>query len=125
MSCTEEDNEPTPAEELSNLDLIKHTWEKSTVTHDGVTSTTQVICDEERELFTFMSDNTFFERYFDDSCEEGFDNGTFVVKETSFILSYNDSSIVTYTIVELSETTLKFNFNDGGVIVENTYSKSN
>ncbi|MDN3665922.1 lipocalin family protein [Algibacter miyuki] len=99
MSCTEEDNEPTPAKELSNLDLIKHTWEKSTVTHDGVTSTTQVICNEERELFTFMSDNTFSERYFDDSCEEDFDNGTFVVKETSFILSYNDSSIDTYTIV--------------------------
>jgi len=123
MSCSEDNNEPEPTEEVTNLDLIKGTWEESNVTHDGVTSTTQIICNEERELFTFLNDNTFSERYFDDSCDEDFDNGTFIVDETSFTLNYADSSVDTYTIVELNETTLKFNFNDGGVIVEDTYIK--
>jgi len=123
MSCSEDDNEPEPAEEVTNLDLIKGTWEESNVTHDGVTSTTQIICNEERELFTFLNDSTFSERYFDDYCDEYFDNGTFIVDETSFTLNYDDSSVDTYTIVELNETTLKFNFNDGGVIVEDTYIK--
>jgi hypothetical protein len=124
MSCSEEDeNEPVPVQEITNLDLIKGTWEESNVTHDGVTSTTQIICNGERELFTFLGDNTFSERYFGDSCDEGFDNGTFVVNETSFTLSYDDNSVDIYTIVELNETTLKFNFNDGGVIVEDTYIK--
>lgn len=77
MSCSEDDNEPEPAEEVTNLDLIKGTWEESNVTHDGVTSTTQIICNEERELFTFLNDSTFSERYFDDYCDEYFDNGTF------------------------------------------------
>lgn len=125
LSCSKDDNTETPVDEPTNKELIQGTWEEVNVTHDGVVSNTQVICNGERELYTFINDDSFTERYFDDGCNEDFDNGTFTIDETSFTLTYQDTSIDTYNIVELNETTLKFNFNDGGVIVEETYIKVN
>ncbi|WP_452600477.1 lipocalin family protein [Pontimicrobium sp. MEBiC06410] len=125
-SCSSDDSSEQRTEPTTTqLDLLKGAWEESNVTHDGVDSETQIICNNEREQYVFNEDNSFTERYFDDYCDENYDNGEFVLSETSLTLNFYDSSTDVYQIVELSDTTLKISFDDGGVLVEETYVKIN
>ncbi|WP_418512105.1 lipocalin family protein [Corallibacter sp.] len=123
-SCSSDDFQEQRTEPTTTLlDLLKGTWEESNVTHDGVDSETQIICNNEREQYIFNEDNSFTERYFDDFCNEDFDNGQFILSESSLTLNFDDSSTDIYQIEELSETILKISFDDGGVLVEETYVK--
>lgn len=125
-SCSSDDSSEQRTEPTTTqLDLLKGTWEESNVTHDGVDSETQIICNNEREQYVFNEDNSFTERYFDDYCDEDFDYGEFELSESSLTLNFDDSSTDVYQIVELNDTTLKISFDDGGVLVEETYVKIN
>lgn len=125
FSCSQDDISPSSDVEPTNHELIQGTWRESNVTHNGVVSTTQVICNGERELYTFEINNSFTERIFDDNCIEENESGDFTINETSFTLTYQDSTVETYNLIELSESILKFNFNDSGIVVEQTYTKVN
>lgn len=125
-SCSSDDSSEQRTEPTTTqLDLLKGTWKESNVTHDGVDSETQIICNNEREQYVFNEDNSFTERCFDDYCDVDYNNGEFVLSETSLTLNFDDSSTDVYQIVELNDTTLKINFDDGGVLVEETYIKIN
>ena len=62
FSCSKDDVTPSPTTEPTNIELIQGTWKETNLTHDGITSTTQIICDGERERYTFVNDNSFSER---------------------------------------------------------------
>jgi len=123
MSCSDDDTTEQRAEPTTQLDLLKGTWEESNVTHDGVDSQTQIICNNEREQYVFNEDNSFTERYFDDYCDEDFDYGDFTINAESLLFVYDDASTDTYQVNELNDTTLKISFDDSGILVEETYIK--
>ena len=123
-SCSSDDSSEQRTEPTNTqLDLLKGTWEESNVTHDGVDSQTQIICNNEREQYVFNEDNSFTERYFDDYCDEDFDYGDFTINAESLVFAYDDASTDTYQVNELNDTTLKISFDDSGILVEETYTK--
>lgn len=123
-SCSTDDSKSTAPEEETPINMLIGEWQESNVTFDGVISTTQVICNGERELYTFSNDSDFSERTFGDICDIRIDEGTYELVDDTLTLQFADGDIDIYTVVELSETTLRFNFNDGGIIVEETYTKN-
>lgn len=123
-SCSTDDSKTVTQEDENLINMLLGEWQESNVTFDGVTSTTQVICNGERELFTFSNDTDFSERTFGDTCNSRVDDGMYQLVDEILTLQFTDGDIDIYTAVELNETTLRFNFNDGGVIVEETYTKN-
>lgn len=124
IGCTKDEEEAIPEVETP-INLLLGTWSETNVTLNGVDSTNQIICDGERELYIFNEDNeTFSERDFGDSCEERIEQGVFVYNNSVLTLQFSND-IEQYDVLELTEDTLRFSFQDGTVLIEQTYSKIN
>lgn len=121
-SCTTDDEKTIEPDIMDDISLFIGTWEESNVLIDGVQSQTQIICNGERERYTFNIDNTFTERDFGDNCQERIEGGTFSETDTSFTLEFTDDTEI-YELTELTESTLHFSFNDGGIVIEQIYTK--
>lgn len=121
-SCTTDDEKTTEPDIINNMSLFIGTWEESNVLINGVQSQNQIICNGEREQYMFNDDNTFTERDFGDNCQERIEGGTFSETDTSFTLEFTDDTEI-YELIELTETTLRFSFNDGGSVIEQIYTK--
>ncbi|KEZ93529.1 hypothetical protein IL45_04770 [Nonlabens ulvanivorans] len=119
-SCSTDDGK---SEQPSNhTNLLLGVWEESNVSFDGVDSTSQTICNGERELYTFEVNGMVTEREFDDFCDERFEAGTYSLLNDTLTLSL-DGDTDTYEVVELTDETLRFTFMDGNVLIEETYVK--
>lgn len=116
---------PTDEEDSGSTiqEMIIGNWEETNVTHDGVVSNSQIICNNEREQFRFQTTSGFTERSFDDYCEEVLESGTYTINSSELVLTFSGQSSDVYQIEELNETELVISFNDGGIVVEETYIK--
>ncbi|WP_298347924.1 lipocalin family protein [uncultured Dokdonia sp.] len=121
-SCTTDDEKMINPDYIGDVSMFIGTWKESNVLINGVQSQNQIICNGEREQYMFNDDNTFTERDFGDNCQERIEGGTFSETDTSFTLEFTNDSEV-YELIELTDTTLRFSFNDGGSVIEQIYTK--